>query len=81
MAQRFGGSFAPALTDSLLADYTALIEALGPSPLRDALRILLNCCNKWWEQPESAGTSVRAHPSVSCKSRIMAYSASNFRLL
>jgi hypothetical protein len=60
--QRFGGSFAPPLTDELLAEYKAAVDALPASALKDGLLILYNCCQKWWEQPESTeGTTL--HPS------------------
>lgn len=62
--QRIGGSFAPPLTDELLAAYKAMIEALPPqSQIRDAMARLLACCEKWWELPDSIGTEARAHPS------------------
>lgn len=57
-----GGSFAPPLSDELLAAYKALIDALDPSPVKDAMTTLYNCCAKWWDLPESNGTA-RPHPS------------------
>jgi hypothetical protein len=57
-----GGSFSPPLSDAKLADYRSAIELLQPkSRLREALEILLNCCEQWWEQPESTGSG-RPHP-------------------
>ena len=52
---RFGGSFAPPLSDESLAKYKAIIDGLDSSPVKDAMAVLLNCCNQWWAQPESAG--------------------------
>lgn len=52
---RVGGSFAPPLTDDLLAKYKALIAGMKPSPAQDALVKLHLCCEKWWNLPESQG--------------------------
>jgi hypothetical protein len=60
--RRFGGSFAPPLTDELLAEYKATIDTLPASALRDALGVLHNCCVQWWEQPDSVGEG-KPHPS------------------
>ena len=61
---RYGGSFAPPLSDELLGSYAAMIAALpARSPVRDAMQKLLTCCQAWWELPESSGTESRAHPS------------------
>lgn len=61
--QRFGGSFAPPLSDDLLAQYRARAEALEPqSPIRDAMLKLLAACEVWWELPESNGSG-RPHAS------------------
>ena len=55
--QPTGGSFAPPLTDELLAKYKAIIDALpAQSQVRDAMQSLLVCCEAWWEQPESMGS-------------------------
>jgi hypothetical protein len=58
-----GGSFAPPLTDELIAEYRKLADALGASPEKDMISSLLTCCEKWWNLPESAGTSTSPHPS------------------
>lgn len=58
--QRLGGTFAPPLTDELLASYRSLKPTDGP--VGDALETLLKCVEKWWELPESQGTAVRRHP-------------------
>lgn len=59
--KQIGGSFAPPLTDELLASYEALAnEATGP--VKDVVLELLNCCKQWWELPESVGGG-NAHPS------------------
>jgi hypothetical protein len=64
MAQRIGGSFAPPLTDELLAKYRAMAESLDPkSQVRDQMLKLLQCCSHWWELPESTGENNRPHPS------------------
>lgn len=61
--QRFGGTFAPPLTDDLLDQYGSLVASLpAKSEVRDALSSLLGCCRAWWAEPESTGGS-RAHPS------------------
>ena len=59
--QRIGGSFAPPLTDELLAKYKSSITALPESPERDALVELYTCCERWWNLPESKGAGT-AHP-------------------
>lgn len=57
--QRVGGSFAPPLTDELLAKYQLLIEAVSEkTQLREALNECMACCKKWWEIPESNGARV-----------------------
>lgn len=61
--QRIGGSFAPPLTDELIERYRATIEALSASPVRDAMRQCLACCERWWGLPDSVGTETRNHPS------------------
>jgi hypothetical protein len=63
MVYRVGGSFAPPLSDELLASYKALTDALQPSPVKDAMTALLRCCGVWWDLPEPVGTSSFAHPS------------------
>lgn len=63
---RPGGSFAPPLTDELLAAYHALLATLDPrEPVADAFRTLLACVEKWWSLPESTGTKARPHASGS----------------
>lgn len=63
MAKRYiGGSFAPPLTDELLAGYRTLIDAQPPQTLlRDALEHLYRCVMQWWELPESKRKGKR-HP-------------------
>jgi hypothetical protein len=59
---RIGGSFAPEITDELLADYHAKVESIPHSlPQREVLENLLACCEAWWELPESNGTSKTPH--------------------
>lgn len=58
---RIGGYFAPPLSDEILAQYKAMIDALPASALKDGLLVLHNCASKWWEQPESQGAGTR-HP-------------------
>ena len=49
-----GGSFAPPLSDELIAKYEAMIDALSADdPIRDAMTKLLHCCGVWWDLPES----------------------------
>jgi hypothetical protein len=50
--------FAPPLTDELLAGYHELVDALDPSPVRDALTELLVCVDAWWELPVSTRSDV-----------------------
>lgn len=59
--QHLGGSFAPPLTDALLADYREMINGLPESFVKDILLILLNCCEKWWGLPDSLGAG-SPHP-------------------
>lgn len=63
MPQYYGGSFAPPLSDDVLAAYQQRIDALPNSPVRDACTALMACCRKWWDLPEPAGTPQRSHPS------------------
>jgi hypothetical protein len=60
--QRFGGSFAPPLTDEKLAAYKQFADAAADPQIRDAMLVLHNCAAQWWEQPESTGDG-RPHPS------------------
>lgn len=65
-ARQRGGSFAPPLSDDLLAKYRATIDGLDAGPVRDALDTLYKCCAQWWELPESSGDENggrRAHTS------------------
>lgn len=64
MTNRFGGSFAPPLTDEKLAAYKALIDAQPASHLKDALNTVLACSEAWWVAPESTGKGI-PHPSGS----------------
>lgn len=58
---RVGGSFAPPLSDELLAAYHA--QALeAPEEIRDAMLKLHACAAQWWELPESTGDG-KPHPS------------------
>jgi hypothetical protein len=62
--QRVGGSFAPPLTDELLASYQALIEKVpDKTQLKEALVDCMACCRKWWELPESTGGVTTPHLS------------------
>lgn len=56
-----GGSFAPPLTDALLARYRELIDELGAGKVKEALQALYACCLKWWDLPASDDTG-RPHP-------------------
>lgn len=53
---RIGGSFAPPLSDELIAKYTHMVDDLPPSPVKDGMSVLLHCCGVWWDLPESNGT-------------------------
>lgn len=51
---RYGGSFAPPLSDDRLARYAELVESTDPeTPLGDYARQLLELAEAWWELPES----------------------------
>jgi hypothetical protein len=76
---RIGGSFAPPLSDVLLASYQSLVAALPASPVKDALAALLHCCGVWWKLPEPAGTAQWAHPSG--KGTIVSLQADHARAL
>jgi hypothetical protein len=60
---RYGGSFAPPLSDDLLTQYRAIIDAQPASAVKDAMATLHNCCAKWWDLPESTGAPGKPHPS------------------
>lgn len=58
---QIGGSFAPPLTDELLAAYHA--QALeATEEVRDAMLKLHALAAQWWELPESTGDG-KPHPS------------------
>jgi hypothetical protein len=60
--QRVGGSFAPPLSDELLAKYERIaLDASGP--VGDALLSLLICVKTWWELPFSGPEGSEPHPS------------------
>jgi hypothetical protein len=48
--------FAPPLTDKLLAEYKDLIETIEDPEVQDEVRKLCDCCEKWWNLPESKET-------------------------
>lgn len=56
-----GGCFAPPLSDEALDRYATLASQAAP-PIRDAMRRLLACVEKWWNLPESQGDGT-AHSS------------------
>lgn len=58
--ERIGGSFAPPLSDEVLAGYKSLAARLEPV-YRDAIERLLAVVLLWWELPESTGGG-RPHP-------------------
>lgn len=58
-----GGSFAPPLSDKLLGEYKKKIDELEASPVKDALEVVLNCCEKWWKLPEAKDTLKTPHAS------------------
>lgn len=59
ISTRFGGSFAPPLSDAILASYASLIEATDPNTeLGEALRRCFACVDVWWGIPESCGPLV-----------------------
>jgi len=60
--QRAGGSFAPPLTDELIAKYEAMAEA-ADGPIRDAMMTCLACVKQWWDLPESSVNGSHEHPS------------------
>lgn len=62
MSAYAGGSFAPPLTDELLAKYQADVTSLDAGPIRDACADLLAACVAWWHLPESQGVG-DPHPS------------------
>ena len=57
-----GGSFAPPLSDELLAKYRGLIDNLPESQIKEAMTALLRCCAAWWDLPEPSVASTRPHP-------------------
>jgi hypothetical protein len=62
MTTRFGGSFAPPLTEQQLLDAVTTIESQADSPTKTALQLVLKCCQEWWKQPDSVGDG-KPHPS------------------
>lgn len=63
MARQFGGTFAPPLSDEILAKYRQQIDALpADSMIRDVCDKLHTCCHAWWNAPDSNGPGKR-HPS------------------
>lgn len=49
--------FAPALTDEKLEHYKNLIDQLPESPLKTAMETCYKAVEKWWNLPESKGSS------------------------
>lgn len=62
MGTKFGGCFAPPLDDVKLASYAVTVDGLPESPVKDALKKVLACCQEWWKQPDSVGDG-KPHPS------------------
>lgn len=62
--QRIGGTFAPPLTDELLASYRKMIDGVpAKTQLREALESCFACCAKWWDLPESTNGKATPHAS------------------
>ena len=60
---RIGGSFAPPLTDELLAKCEAMAKSMdAKSQTRYCFEQLLACCQAWWNLPYSNGDG-KPHPS------------------
>lgn len=57
-----GGSFAPPLSDALLAAYEALATSASPE-IKDAMQKLLQCVKHWWQLPDSSTARSVPHPS------------------
>ena len=62
MTQKYGGSFAPPLSDETLATYVSVVEGMPESPACDACQKLCVCVKQWWELPESTSPG-RPHQS------------------
>jgi hypothetical protein len=58
---RVGGSFAPPLTDEMLAGYRDHAAKAAPE-IADAMRELLACVDHWWGLPDSKRAG-KAHAS------------------
>lgn len=57
-----GGSFAPPLSDELLAQYDVLVSALDSrEQTTDIITQLLACVRAWWNEPDSTGGG-KPHP-------------------
>lgn len=57
-----GGSFAPPLTDELLAKYRHMIDSLDNlSQVYDCMNKLHKCCAAWWDLPESDTAGPQTH--------------------
>lgn len=59
---QIGGSFAPPLSEELLASYEAL-AAKADAPVRDAMSTLLACVKRWWDLPYSGPEGSAPHAS------------------
>lgn len=62
MKLQYGGTFAPPLTDSKLAEYKALAAVHAGTPVGAAMQTCLACCERWWDLPEPNGTATMKHP-------------------
>ncbi len=62
MIQRFGGAFAPPISQAHLTGYTILIDAVADATKRAALQRLLSCVTHWYNLPESDPTQGKMHP-------------------
>lgn len=58
---------APPLTDKALARYRELAEGASPE-VKDAMGVMLRCCEKWWSLPESTAKPTNG-PLVRTKDR------------
>lgn len=62
MAQRFGGAFAPPLSQEILDTYASLFGLVADTIQKESLICMLSCVQNWYALPESEGTLAKPHP-------------------
>lgn len=60
---RYGGFFAPPLSDEKLEKYRKMVKGLPTSPVKDAITYIFPGGEIWWDLPEPNGTKTEPHPA------------------